>query len=316
MDESTTFSPENSENVDPPMSLDDAARAYVTDESQDETTVEKQEPDAINGEGEPDDITLGDDEETEGQDEPGEPETLLANDDMVVEIDGEKVSVKDLKGSRFMEKDYTQGKQALAQERGQLREIGTNFQTALERVSQYLYSKLPPEPDSQLAFTNPQLHYQQDVLHKAALAELTQILQVHEGAAEAVNTVNDADFRALMSAEDQNIVKNLPHLKDPKRFEAFNRRVETRAKEAGFDEAAIKTTADARLRQVFYESALYREARANADKAKVKVQAAPPILPAKQKPNAASLDALARVNAMRKLEQDGSMDSAVRAYMG
>ncbi|MGL4527346.1 MAG: hypothetical protein ACRCUC_10240, partial [Aestuariivirga sp.] len=289
----------------------DAVRAFHTEP--DEPEVEEK-PAAVEENSEPDDITLEGDEETEGQDDKEVSEPALASDDMVVDIDGEKIPVKDLKSSRLMEKDYTQGKQALAQERTQLRELGTNFQSALDRMGEYLFSKLPPEPDAQLAFTNPNLHYQQKMIHDAALAEMMQVLQVKEGAQEAVNMLSEQDFKALVSAENDILVKNLPHLKEAKRFEAFNRRVETRAKEAGYDDETIKRTASAQLRQVFYESSLYREARANADKAKVKVQEAKPMLPVQRAQHPNSIAALERNNALKRLETTGSIDDAVKAY--
>lgn len=179
-------------------------------------------------------------EEAEGEDgEEAEAEPLLANPDMVIEIDGNKVPVRELMDGYLREADYTRSKQAVVHERTQLQELGKNFQGALDRVVDYLTAKLPPEPDPQLAYTNPQAHYQMKVLYDAALAEMQGILGMKHGTEEANNLLSETDFKARMSAENENLIKKMPHLKDQKRLDAFNRKVTEGAKAYGISDEEI-----------------------------------------------------------------------------
>jgi hypothetical protein len=165
-------------------------------------------------------------------------------------------------------------------------------------------------PAPELAFTNQAAHYQQMMLHQAGKAELEQVLSVWAGAGEAVQQLTDAEFQSRMSEANAEIVKAMPHLRDTKRFDAFTRRVEAGAKHYGFTDAEIKATADPRMRQMAYDAAYGREARANAAKAKSKVQSAAPMLPVQraQTPNS-SVDAK-RKAAFTSLKSSGDIDAA------
>lgn len=302
-----------------PMSIDDAVSAYHKDEPSEPETVQASDdvdtPEAIDSDSEPDDFALAEgEEETEGEDGKAEAEPLLANPDMVIEFDGAKVPVKELMDGYRREADYTRSKQALSQERGALQELGKNFHTAIERVTDYLISKLPPEPTPELAFQNPNLHYQMKLAHETALAEIQQVLAVKNGSEQAGKFLSDVEFNSHLSSENERLIKQMPHLKDQKRLDAFNRTVEKGAKSLGFSEEEIKTTADHRIRLMAYHAAYGIEARAKAAQAKAKIQAAPVMQPQRQKhPNSAA--ALERNNAMRSLKSSGSMDDAIKALM-
>lgn len=300
----------------PPMSIDDAVSAIHTDETEETPSSGVQEPEtAIEGESEPDDFALAEgEEEAEGKTEEAQAEPALANPDMVVEFDGQKIPVKELMDGYRREADYTRSKQALSKERGGLQELGKNFHSAIERVTEFLVSKMPPEPDAQIVYQNPQLYMQMKVAHDAALAELEQVLAVKQGAEQAGKLLSDVEFSSIMSSENENLIKQMPHLKDPKRLDAFNRAVEKGAKSLGFSDDEIKATADHRIRLMAYHAAYGIDARAKVAQAKAKVQAAPVMQPQRQQhPNSAA--ALERNNSMRRLQSSGSIDDAVKALM-
>lgn len=300
----------------PPMSIDDAVSAIHTDETEKTPSSGVQEPEAaIEGESEPDDFALAEgEEEAEGKTEEAQAEPALANPDMVVEFDGQKIPVKELMDGYRREADYTRSKQALSKERGGLQELGKNFHSAIERVTEFLVSKMPPEPDAQIVYQNPQLYMQMKVAHDAALAELEQVLAVKHGAEQAGKLLSDVEFSSIMSSENENLIKQMPHLKDPKRLDAFNRAVEKGAKSLGFSDDEIKATADHRIRLMAYHAAYGIDARAKVAQAKAKVQAAPVMQPQRQQhPNSAA--ALERNNSMRRLQSSGSIDDAVKALM-
>ena len=295
-----------SEPVNSPMSIDDAVAAYTSEPDE----VEQVEaPDAVESNSEPDDLALAEGEE-EAEPQIEAQEATLASDDMVVDVDGEKIPVADLKKSRLLEADYTRSKQVLTQERAGLQELGRHFTAASERIAEYLFSKLPSEPDPQLAFTNPNLHYQQKMLHDASMAEMMQVLQVQQGAKDAVGMLDENEFKARMSEADSEIIKQMPHLKDQKRFEAFTRRVQTGAKQYGFTDAEINSTADPRIRLMAYDAAYGREARANAAKAKAKVQEAKPMLPVQRSKTHATDQGSQLAAAQKRFDANPTPDNA------
>lgn len=300
-----------------PNSLDEAAKFLARNESDDESLdiePESKEVAEVKEKREPDDFDLAEGiEETEPQNEDVK-EAVLATEDMLLEVEGEKIPLSELKKSRLLEADYTRSKQAVAQERSQLQELGQNFSSALERISEFLYSKIPAEPDPQLTYTNPNLHYQQKVMHDAAMAEVMQILQVQKGATEAVGGLNDAQLNSLMSESDATVIQQMPHLKDPNRLNAFNRTVLQAAKALGYSEADVKQgSTDPRMRMLVFKAAGYDKMKADAAKAKAKVQQAKPMLAVRsQNPN--SIAAQSSQNAKSRLISSGSIDDAA-AYL-
>jgi hypothetical protein len=148
-----------SETTETELTIDQAA--YAWDDEPETATIEPEQEEEVS-QSEPDDLSLAEgDDISDGQEGDAEtPEPTLASDDMVVEVDGEKIAVKDLKNSRLLEADYTRKTQEIAQVRSGLQELGANFQSALEHVGRLLQSKIPPMPSPELAFTN------QDIISK------------------------------------------------------------------------------------------------------------------------------------------------------
>jgi hypothetical protein len=297
-----------SDATDTELTLDQAMAAY-----DDEPETENVET----GGAEPVDTDGGDDGEaveTEDAEQVDDAPVPIETYDALVKMpDGATVPIQELIDGHFRQEDYTRKTQEDAETRRGLQTLGADFVDAMDRVLTYLASKLPPEPDPQLRFTNPTLHYQQEGMHNSALAEMSQIMQAREGAQAAAQELSQADFVALKAAEDAKIVKEMPHLKDPKRFEAFNRDVAAGAKAAGFTDAQINSETHAGLRLLAYHANYGINARAAAAKAKSKVQnASPSPLPATQRQHPNSVKALANVNAMKQLRSSGSLKDAMR----
>jgi hypothetical protein len=305
---SENTSPNGSEATETELTLDQAMAAY--DDEPETENVEPSEAEPVEQDGAED----GDAVETEDVEQVDDAPVPIETYDALVKMpDGATVPIQELIDGHFRQEDYTRKTQEDAETRRGLQTLGTDFVDAMDRVLNYLVSKLPPEPDPQLTFTNPQQHYQQTVLHQAALAEMSQIMQAKEGAQAAAQQLSQADFVAMKAAEDAKIVKEMPHLKDPKRFEAFNRDLVAGAKAMGFTENEINTTADARIRLMAYHANYGINARAAAAKAKSKVQnATPSPLPATQRQHPNSVKALANVNAMKQLRSSGSLKDAMR----
>jgi len=238
-------------------------------------------------------------------------------DETVVALgDGKTATLADLK---LAHATFEEGKvattrvmQEVATERSNLHTLGANMAQALENVSQYLVQRLPPEPDTQLAYSDPAEHYRQTILRNNAIAELQDMLAVAQGSKQAVEMLSDADFKAAKAEEDQKWIATMPALKDPKRFAAADAKSKAHAEAQGFTKQEVDTTADHRLRKVFFQSARYEEIMANASKAKGKVENASimPAPKARQHPN--SQAALQQVNGLRALAKTGKLEDALK----
>jgi len=269
-----------------------------------------------------DDQPKDDDEEVvvDGEeDDEAEAEAAASDiaDDVAIKLpDGSTVTVGDLKqahlGAAETNTTTTRILQEVASERGNLYILGQNMATALDNVSNYMVQRLPPEPDPNLAYDDPAEHYRMTIVRQNAIAELEDMISVADGSKQAVAMLSDADFQAVKRDEDQKLVATMPSLKDPKRFQAADAKAKAHAVSIGFEQQEVDTTADHRLRKVFFQSARYEEIMANAGKAKGKVENASKMPPNKARTHANSQQALDHVNARRRLEKSGSIDDAMK----
>lgn len=202
--------------------------------------------------------------------------------------------------------------QETASERSNLQVLGRNMATALENISNYLVDQLPPEPDAQLAYDDPGEHYRQTMLRQRAVAELRDVLSVADGSKQAVAMLSDAEFQAVKREEDTKWIAAMPSLKDPKRFQAADKKARDHARSLGYAEQEVDTTADHRLRKVFFQSARYEEIMAKAGQAKGKVENATKMPPAKARTHSNSKAALDQVNARKRLQKSGSLNDAMK----
>lgn len=310
--------PQGSEQADTSLDFEDAL-ALMPDEESPEGIDPAPKPKAATSE------TPDDEEDKHPEDADEENVEAAAEDEAAQEIkdevfvafeDGTKASIAELKHAykevAEVKANTTRKLQEVASERGNLQTLGANMAKALENVSNYLVSKLPPEPDENLLFTDPAAFQRATIFRNRAINELQDMLQVAEGTKQATEFLSDADFKALKADEDQKLIEALPNLKDPKRFSAAEAKLKAYAKSIGFADNEIDTTADHRIRRMAIDAAYGREARAAAAKAKGKVEVASPMLPAKQRQHPNSKQALDQVNAVKRLQKSGSIDDALK----
>jgi len=297
--------------------IDDmASNEDADDEQQDAATDESAtEDDNV------DDI-LAEDAEDEETDEAksakaAEGDAAEIEDDTPVKLkDGTVVKAADLiaayEGAAETKAETTRILQETASERSNLQILGRNMAQALEGISNYLVDQLPPEPNAQLAYDDPGEHYRQTMMRQRAIAELRDLLSVADGSKEAVAMLSDAEFQALKREEDTKWIAAMPTLKDPKRFQAADKKARDHARALGWDEGEVNTTADHRLRKVFFQSARYEEIMAKAGQAKGKVENATKMPPAKARTHSNSQAALDQVNAKKRLAKSGSLNDAMK----
>ncbi|MEQ1519726.1 MAG: hypothetical protein ABL936_00475 [Aestuariivirga sp.] len=216
-------------------------------------------------------------------------------------------------GANETKAETTRILQETASERSNLQILGQNMSRALENISNYLVDQLPPEPDPNLAYTDAAEHYRQTMQRQAAIAELRDVLSVADGSKQAVAMLSDAEFQAVKREEDGKWIAAMPSLKDPKRFQAADKKAKEHALSLGYAQGEVDTTADHRLRKVFFQSARYEEIMAKAGQAKGKVENAPiKMPPAKARTHQNSRQALDQVNAKKRLAKSGTLNDAMK----
>ena len=303
------------------VSFDDALALMGEDQPQDDQPKAKA-PEAVKQAAEDEDQELLSDPDDLEEEETPEDETATSaetlTDDAIIDLgEGKTAKLADLKQTyETFEKsmvEQTRVMQEVATERGNLHNLGSNMAQALENVSNYLVDRLPPEPDPDLAYNDPGEHYRQTMMRNSAIAELQNMLAVVDGSREAVAMLSEADFNALKADEDRKWITTMPTLKDPRRFALADTKAKNYAKSIGFSEDEVNTTADHRLRKVFFEAARYGEIMANASKARGKVENASVMAPAKARSlHTNSRQALEQVNARKALAKSGRLDDALK----
>lgn len=314
-------SPETgSETAD--LSIEDilARRAPVTDEN---SEAEAQEQDEINEQDAPtDDADEAAESDEDATDEEGEsaseedaqPE---AKDDVLIKMDdGSTVTVAELKAeASTLKTENARILQEASNERREVQQYGKSLVDTLDRVSNYLASKLPPEPENNLLWTDPARHHQMTYLRQAAIAELQSMMQVTETVKEANGKVSEADVAAYRAAEKAALIKAVPNLKDEARYKAAMDKTKAYLTTIGFDKAMIDDTHDAKMLQVAMDAAYGKEAREAAAKAKVQVKAVTANKPVTRTVHPNSMQALKVQNVAKRAQSTGSIDDVLALRM-
>ena len=260
---------------------------------------------------------LEDDEEADDE-QPDEEEVEDSEADDSVQVtldDGETVSLKELKDSYFRTKDYTHKTTEVAQERkaieatkAALGERETVIETALQNLSGYLQSLIPPEPSLQDVHANPIEAFKKSKIRADAIAELQAILTMKGQVDEVKDKVSEAEMRDYRDRETAALVKAMPVLADPVKKAAFDGSVKVAAKAFGFSDAEVAQTFDHRILRLVHYARIGQKAEENRKNAGRRVET--PKL-AKAKPAVAPVN-VDNKKAMHALIKSGSRKDALR----
>jgi hypothetical protein len=213
------------------------------------------------------------DEESEEDSAPEEDESVL------VDLDGEKLSLKELKAGYYRQKDYTQKTTEVAQERkavaetkAQLAERMAVIETATQNLGAFLQKIIPPEPPQQLAFSDPGKHYALQMQRQAAMAELSELFDAAKPVQGVKMQVSEAEAKEYREREQAALVKAMPALADPVKKAAFDNSVKAAAKAFGFTDEEISATADNRVLRLVHYARIGQKAEENRKQAKARIE--------------------------------------------
>ena len=317
------------------LSLDEAAARFVAsqpsaveDQAEDDedptelTTDDELEADAEGeDEGEP-----GDEDQAEGDDEgPDSEQGRFVADNAKVRLeDGTVVSIADLKKGSLLNADYTRKTQEVAEQRRSVETQSSALQQQQQQLSeqrdmmaQLLHSIVPQAPDPTLASTDPYAYTRQKAEHEAWINHLQLLEQQGLYAKQQQEQESAQSRKEKGDAEWASLVEKMPGLKDQKRFEGFVKDIADHGKAYGFSQAELAEGVgyDHRMALVMRDAIAWRKLQASKPKMKSKVEGRPPVQKGGKRLTPDAQKARDSSVAMKRLEQSGSVNDAVAAYL-
>lgn len=318
----TTPAMSGSDSVRPSLSLEDAANLDFYDPDEDQGTVgaeqdqhSESETDEADDSQESDEfeVTEDGDDVADGEEQGEENSTPEPADDATVTIDGQKLTLAELKKGYFRDRDYTHSKQRVSQKEQQLEAMSARVTQSVDAIADFLIKQIPPAPDSQLAMTNPSQFVQQKALHEAATAQVEALL----GQAGVVKDVSQAlsaeQKQERIDSENAQLIQAFPITATEAGRQKFFETAASAAKELGYSEQEIAQAMDHRLFKLAHYAAIGMRAEKAREKARDKVQNAPPVAAPKARQQGGNQMAARRnQEAMKRLARTGSIENALR----
>lgn len=313
-----------------PLSLDDAANLDWTDpgedtgpedddqQSDDETVETDDETDGQETDETPADDDDADedgqsDDEPDDEDDTDDDEPLAAiKDDAVIKLpNGESVTFGEAKSGYLRQADYSRKTQELGNQRRDLEALATNVSQAVDAIAGHLQKTLPPEPDPQLAITNPNEYTRKKALHDHAMSQIAKVLETAKPAKEAVNNLTQQQHDERKHAELTKLAQDFPQIRTQDGFKTFFDTTSEVAKQLGYSDEEIGNATDHRLFKLAHFARLGMQAEAAKAKAKDKVKNSPPVAPAKRQKGQNAGKVRKNAEAMRRLSKTGSIHDAM-----
>lgn len=322
MDNTVTANPGSnagSESAGPSTALDSPENLNFWEPEDDQAKPEGSEQ-RIEKATETDEATEGGQESDTGEEheEQAEPAGVKLADDTLIDLGdgGEKVSLRELKDRGLRERDYQLKRANDAAVARQVRSQAESLQNSVNALADYLASRLPPEPDPTLAYTDFQSYGQQKAVFEAAQAELhsvlqfahqTQTVQTEVSQVERAQRLNQA---AEYLAADPDVGSLI---RDNAKAKQFFETAYKAAESAGYSRQELQAYTDPRAFKMAYLAGIGQQALAARAKANSKVEKVPPVVApqrAQQAPGAAVSKRSKEASA--RLTKSGSIHDAMR----
>ncbi|WP_156649978.1 hypothetical protein [Methylobacterium sp. Leaf89] len=258
-------------------------------------------------------------EHTEEDAEPEETEAHAISEDAEVEVNGERVKVKDLKSGYLRQSDYTRKTQELAQQRqhaeSQIRsEYNAQATQYLSQVEQNLRDHFPQEPNwVQLAEDNPAQYAVEREQWNKRLSDLTAVRQLraqHEQAAQANKQAAIAQAQAEAYTNLVQLHPEFARTNDGKVSPASAELVNFAVNEVGLPEELLQGVTDARLFSIMYDAMRFRKMKAQEGKTIQSVASKPPLAKPGVTTGKATVAHAEHAKQMSRLKRTGSVEDA------
>lgn len=304
-----------STDIDNPSNLDFYDPAD-DEEKQDNETAEQSGTDGNGETGEGDEAqeTAEPDEasetETTDAEESAEDQPQTVKDDVIVDVQGEKLPLSELKSGYMKDRDYRVKTQELGNKRRDLEALSTRVTASVNAIADLLVKQIPPAPDASLAMTDPGKYVADKAMHDAMMAQVASVIEQAQAPKEAVNKLTAEQRSDLLQSENAKLAEAFPQTAKPETRKKFFDDVSRVATDLGYSQQELEGVTDHRMFKLAYYAKLGMAAEKAQAKATNKVANVPPMAQQKRQAPIAGKQR-ANQDAMRRLDKTGSMADAM-----
>lgn len=261
----------------------------------------------------------GDDAEAAEDDTSADDKDATAStvkDDVIVPMpDGSRVELGELKKGYLRQADFTRKTTDLANSRKVVSEQAVRIDRIVETFTDFLASRLPPEPGLDLLATDPQAYMLQKGQYDATLNQMRELFALADQPKALKKEIDTGDRREKLERENRALIEAVPMVGNERGRKQFFEDVFRAAGEFGFTDAEMKSADDHRLLVMAHYAAKGIAAEKAKAKAKEKVENVPPVSNARPKASAPQPNKARYQDHMAALRKSGDMDDAVKAYL-
>lgn len=238
--------------------------------------------------------------------------TAEPDDSIVIAMPGgEKLELKELKSGYMRDRDYRHKTTDLANKRRDLEALSTRVTQSANAISEALMSQVPKAPDPSMALSDPVRYVQEKAAHDGALEWVNSIVERATSAKDVVNTLTTEQQSDLIKTEVAKLTEAFPDIVKPEGKKKFFDAALGAARDIGFSDQELGAITDHRYFKVLHYAKLGMEAEAAKSKAAAKVLNVPPVAAQKRPPGVSDSKRRANQDAMKRLEQSGSIHDAM-----
>lgn len=291
------------------------------DEEPDNSETEGAEAETDSETDEPEDGQEADDPETAGEDvseaegdEGDEPDAPEIKDDVTVTVNGEKLSLSEIKSGYMRQQDYSRKTAEVAEKRKAVEALSTRVTNSVNAIAEFLQSTLPKAPDPALAIGNAAQQSQylrEKTLHDNAMAMMAKVIEKANEPKAAVAALTKEQRAEFLASENARLAEVFPQTATPNGRKQFFESAASVARELGYSNEEIAQVADHRMFALAHYARIGMQAEASKVKAKQKVANVPPVAPAKRQPGKGASKVAQNREAMKRLARTGSIHDAM-----
>ena len=194
-----------------------------------------------------------DDDDDGGEEEDGAAEEPRAiPDDAVVDVNGEKVAIAELKNGYMRAADYTRKTQEVGEVRRALAEQAERINGVIERLVNGIDALLPPPPDESLLREGRTDEYLlQQRRHEEAVARLQELLsEPAQVAQETMQQMSEQEHAEYLAQQRDLLRTWFPETATEEGMRAFAEELVAAGREFGFSDDELASLTDARMARV------------------------------------------------------------------
>ncbi len=231
-------------------------------------------------------------------------------DDVVVDVQGEKLPLSELKSGYMRKADYTRKTQEVATQRRGLEALTSRVTDSVNAIADLLIAQAPKMPDPSLAMTDPGRYVQEKAIHEAAMSQINAVVEKATAPKEVANKLTAEQRKEYLDSENAKLAEAFPQTTKPETRKKFFDDAMSAAAELGYSSEEIQSATDHRMFKLAHYARLGMAAEKAKAKATQKVANVPPMTPNKrQLPNGSK--ARANQDAMKRLAKTGSIHDAM-----